>query len=126
MTAEQLRDRSWWSGPEVFVLVDDYDMVATGMDNPLTALRELLPHAKDIGLHVIVARSTAGASRALFDPLLQSIRELGSPGFVGTGSTDEGALLGPAKPQPSYPSGRGILVTRRQGAQLIQIATVDG
>jgi S-DNA-T family DNA segregation ATPase FtsK/SpoIIIE len=62
----------------------------------------------------------------LFDPLLQSIRELGSPGFVGTGSTDEGALLGPAKPQPSYPSGRGILVTRRQGAQLIQIATVDG
>ncbi|MGB2699142.1 MAG: type VII secretion protein EccCa [Candidatus Phosphoribacter baldrii] len=126
VTAEQLRDRSWWSGPEVFVLVDDYDMVATGMDNPLTALRELLPHAKDIGLHVIVARSTAGASRALFDPLLQSIRELGSPGFVGTGSTDEGALLGPAKPQPSYPSGRGILVTRRQGAQLIQIATVDG
>src|SRR5690606_27329122 len=25
VTAEQLRTRSWWEGPELFVLVDDYD-----------------------------------------------------------------------------------------------------
>jgi S-DNA-T family DNA segregation ATPase FtsK/SpoIIIE len=124
VTAEQLRTRSWWTGPEVFVLVDDYDMVATGMDNPLAGLRELLPHAKDVGLHVIIARRTAGASRALYDPLLQSMRDLGSPGFVGTGSTDEGALFGPARPLPSYPPGRGILVTRKHGAHLIQVATL--
>src|SRR3712207_9455800 len=24
----ELRDRSWWSGPDVYVLVDDYDLVA--------------------------------------------------------------------------------------------------
>ncbi len=124
VTAEQLRTRSWWSGPEVVVLVDDYDLVATGMDNPLMALRELLPHARDIGLHVVVARRTAGASRAMYDPLLQGIKDLGSPGFVGTGASDEGALIGPARPLPSYPPGRGILVTRRQGAKLVQIATI--
>ncbi|OLE28880.1 MAG: type VII secretion protein EccC, partial [Actinobacteria bacterium 13_1_20CM_3_71_11] len=29
VTAEQLRSRSWWRGPELYVLVDDYDLVAT-------------------------------------------------------------------------------------------------
>ena len=66
----------------------------------------------------------AGASRALYDPMIQSIRDLGSPGIVGTGSTDEGALLGQARPQPHYPPGRGVLVSRRAGTQLIQLATV--
>ena len=28
VTQQQLRDRSWWSGPEVYVVVDDYDLVA--------------------------------------------------------------------------------------------------
>jgi len=42
VTPAQLRARSWWSGPEVFVLVDDYDLVATPSGNPLTALLELL------------------------------------------------------------------------------------
>ncbi len=123
ITADQLRSRSWWSGPEVFVLVDDYDLVATGTDNPLVALRELLPQAKDVGLHLVIARRSAGASRALYEPLIQTVRDLGSPGFVGTGTADEGPLLGPAKPQPTYPPGRGMLVSRRLGAQLIQVAT---
>ncbi len=30
VTPQQLRDRSWWTGPELYVLVDDYDLVATG------------------------------------------------------------------------------------------------
>ncbi|MDT0347888.1 FtsK/SpoIIIE domain-containing protein, partial [Streptomyces litchfieldiae] len=29
VTPEQLRDRSWWTGPEIYLLVDDYDLVAT-------------------------------------------------------------------------------------------------
>ena len=37
VTPEQLRDRSWWTGPECFVLVDDYDLVTTGGTNPLHA-----------------------------------------------------------------------------------------
>ena len=28
VTQEQLRNRSWWKGPELFVIVDDYDLVA--------------------------------------------------------------------------------------------------
>ena len=69
----QLRARSWWSGPDIYVVVDDYDLVATSAGNPLLALLEYLPHAEDLGLHLIVARRSGGAARALFEPLLAGL-----------------------------------------------------
>jgi S-DNA-T family DNA segregation ATPase FtsK/SpoIIIE len=57
----------------------------------------------------------------MFDPLLMRIRELGSPGLVMSGDRNEGALLGNVKPE-KLPPGRGWLVTRREGARLIQVA----
>ena len=84
----ELRERSWWSGPEVVVLVDDYDLVAPGgaTVHPLLPLLEFLPQAKDVGLHVVVTRRCGGAARALFDPLLGRLRELAVPGLVMNGS----------------------------------------
>src|SRR5207249_599603 len=61
VTAEQLRHRSWWSGPELFVVVDDYDLVAGQGGSPLAVLAEFLPQARDIGLHLVVARRSGGA-----------------------------------------------------------------
>ncbi len=77
------------------LLVDDYDLVTPGGGavHPLLALAEFLPQAKDVGLHVVVARRCGGAGRALFDPVLGRVRELGAPGLVLNGSPDEGALL---------------------------------
>ena len=49
VTAEQLRDRSWWTGSEVYVLVDDYDLVSTSRGNPLRALVPYLAQASDLG-----------------------------------------------------------------------------
>jgi DNA segregation ATPase FtsK/SpoIIIE, S-DNA-T family len=121
VTAEQLRERSWWSGRQIIVLVDDYDLVATPSGNPLAALIDLLPHAKDIGLRVIVCRRTGGASRALFEPVLQRVRELGGSGLVLSGSGEEGILLGGTRPMP-LPPGRGVLVRRRGASELVQIA----
>ena len=122
----ELRDRSWWSGPEVVVLVDDYDLVApTGgtAGHPLLPLAEFLPQAKDVGLHLVVARRCGGASRALFDPLLGRLRELVAPGLVMNGSPDEGALVGTVKPRP-LPPGRAVLVDRHRGARRVQLAWV--
>ena len=121
VTAAQLRDRSWWKGPQLFVLVDDYDLVATAGGNPLAALSELLAQSKDIGLHVVVARRSGGAGRALFDPVIGRLRELAQPGLLLSGSKDEGALLGATKPMP-LPPGRAQLVTRRHGSELVQLA----
>jgi S-DNA-T family DNA segregation ATPase FtsK/SpoIIIE len=123
VTPEQLRARSWWEGPECFVLVDDYDLVATGMNNPLAPLVEHLAHARDVGLHLIVTRRAGGAAGAMYDPVIKALRELGSPGLVMSGDRNEGPLVGPARPAP-LPPGRGWLVTRKEGVRLIQLAQV--
>ena len=125
LTPDQLRSRSWWSGSDLFVIVDDYDLVS-GTRNPLLALSEFLPQARDVGLHVILARSAGGAGRAMFDPVIQRLREMGSPGLIMSGSKDEGALLGGIRPA-SQPCGRGFLVGRRNGSRLVQVALLgDG
>ncbi len=124
ITPEQLRTRSWWEGPECFVLVDDYDLVATGGSNPITPLIDYLAQARDVGLHLIVTRRAGGAGRAQFDPVLQRLRELGSPGIVMSGDRDEGALLGSVRPSPQ-PPGRGWMVSRRHGTRLIQLAYLE-
>ena len=80
VTPDQLRSRSWWTGAEVFVLVDDYDLVATQQSSPVAALQPLLAQARDVGLHVTVARRSGGASRALYEPVIQSLRDLAMPG----------------------------------------------
>jgi S-DNA-T family DNA segregation ATPase FtsK/SpoIIIE len=121
VTAEQLRNHSWWSGPELFIVVDDYDLVSTQSGNPLMPLLELLPQARDIGLHLVIARRMGGASRALYEPLIQRLRELGAPGIMLSGDKEEGVLLGNLKPQ-LLPPGRGQLVSRRLGTTLVQTA----
>jgi len=121
VTPEQLRARSWWTGPELFVLVDDYDLVAAAPANPLLALAEFLPQARDIGLHLVLTRRTGGAARALYDPIIQRLRELATTGLVMSGDPDEGPLVGPVRPGP-LPAGRGRLVTRKTGTRLVQLA----
>ncbi|MEZ0362400.1 type VII secretion protein EccCa [Mycobacterium sp. pUA109] len=120
VTAAQLRTRSWWSGPEVYLVIDDYDLVATAAGNPLTPILEFLPHAGDLGLHIVLARRTGGAARAMFEPLLAGLRDLGAMGLMLSGHPDDGPLLGSVRPVP-LPPGRGTLLTRG-GAQRIQVA----
>lgn len=122
LTPDQLRSRSWWNGPELFLIIDDYDMVATS-DNPLRGIAELLPQARDIGLHVLMSRQFGGAGRALFDPVVQRIKEMGSPGLIMSGNKDEGVLLGNVKAH-KLPAGRGYFVDRRSGTRLIQTAQI--
>jgi S-DNA-T family DNA segregation ATPase FtsK/SpoIIIE len=121
ITPDQLSARSWWTGPECFVLVDDYDLVATGPNNPILPLLEYLAQARDVGLHLVLTRRSGGAGRALYEPVIQRLRELSSPGVVMSGDAAEGALLGNVRPG-SLPPGRGWLVTRREGVRLVQLA----
>ncbi|MBB4960237.1 S-DNA-T family DNA segregation ATPase FtsK/SpoIIIE [Micromonospora polyrhachis] len=121
VTAEQLRDRSWWQGSQLYVLVDDYDLVAGAQNNPLAPLGEFLAQAEDIGLHLIVARRTAGAARGAYEQVQLQLRELGVPGILMSGAADEGPLLGNVRPS-AQPPGRGWLVDRRHGPRLVQLA----
>jgi S-DNA-T family DNA segregation ATPase FtsK/SpoIIIE len=121
VTPEQLRNRSWYKGSDLYLLVDDYDLVVTSSNNPLAPLLDFLAQGRDIGLHVIITRRIGGAARAMFDPMIARIRELASPGMLLSGPSDEGPLLGNVKPQ-QLPPGRGWLITRRTGAGLVQLA----
>lgn len=120
LTPQQMRERSWWSGPDVFVVVDDYDLVATSTGNPLLPLLDYLPHGRDVGLHLVVARRSGGAGRALYDPVIARMRDLVPTGLVMSGHRDEGNLIGSVRPT-EMPPGRATLVTR-SGTSLIQIA----
>ncbi|MCR6484982.1 type VII secretion protein EccCb [Amycolatopsis sp. OK19-0408] len=124
ITQEQLRNRSWWTGPELFILVDDYDLVATSTSNPLRPLAEFLPQAKDVGLHLVVVRRAGGGSKALYDPIIGKLREVAQPGLVMNGSREEGALVGTVR-AGAMPPGRGTLVSRKFGKQLIQVSWID-
>jgi S-DNA-T family DNA segregation ATPase FtsK/SpoIIIE len=117
----QLRTRSWWSGPDIYVLVDDYDLVANPGGNPLAALVEYLPYARDVGLHLIVARRSGGAERALFEPLLAGLRDLGCMTLTMSGRPGEGAPWGSGR-LVRLPPGRGVLSTRPGDEQLVQVA----
>ncbi|PAZ14867.1 type VII secretion protein EccC [Streptomyces sp. SA15] len=123
VTAQQLRDRSWWRGPTVFVVIDDYDLVATSSGNPLAGLTELLPFARDVGVRFVIARSTAGAGRASYEAFMQRVKELGAQGVVLAGDPGEGDLLGGVRPRP-MPAGRGVFVSRRRGKPLVQVGLV--
>jgi S-DNA-T family DNA segregation ATPase FtsK/SpoIIIE len=120
VTTAQLRDRSWWTGPECFVLVDDYELVVSGAGNPLAGLVDFLAQARDIGLHLVLARRAGGAGRALYEPMIQRLREVSTPGLLLSGEREEGALVGDVRPRP-LPPGRALLVNRRDGARLIQV-----
>ena len=113
------REAPRWAGPKLFVLIDDYEMIAATQPNPLLPLLEFLPVSRDVGLHVVLTRSSGGSSGASFEPLQKRLRELGTPGLLLSGSKDEGAVLHGQKFE-SMPTGRGKLVDRRTGAKVIQ------
>jgi S-DNA-T family DNA segregation ATPase FtsK/SpoIIIE len=125
VTQQQLRDRSWWKGPHVFVVVNDYELASTSMNHAMTPLADFVSLASDIGLHIIIARGSGGAGRAVFsDVIVTRMKDAQAPALIMSGSKDEGALFGDVKPR-SLPVGRGVWVTR-SGKGLIQTAHAPG
>jgi S-DNA-T family DNA segregation ATPase FtsK/SpoIIIE len=113
VTAEQRRDRSWWRGPECFILVDDYDRVAGAAADPLAPLLGYLPVAREIGLHLVVA-GPRDALAALHGSM------------TGPGGPARLVLPGPSgsrhAPEAPLPPGRGRLTTSSGESRLVQLA----
>lgn len=108
-------------GPQLVVVVDDYDILASGGTDPLRTLLPYLPAARDLRLHILIARPVAGASRALYEPVLQAVRDTGGSGFVMSGDRAEGQLF-PGIRAESLPPGRGRWVRRGERSVLVQVA----
>lgn len=123
VTAEQLATRGWWRGPELFVVIDDHELTYQRGAELLAPLAEFVPQAKDVGLHVVLARTTAGAGYG--DTLVNALWSMATPGLVGNGDLREGPLVGTAWPSSLMP-GRAVVVDRVGGRQLVQIALTEG
>jgi S-DNA-T family DNA segregation ATPase FtsK/SpoIIIE len=107
--------------PRVVVLADDYDMVASAGTEPLRPLMRYLPSARDLGLHVVVARPVAGASRAMYDLSLQSVHDAGGSALIMSGDRSEGQILPRVYAEPQ-PPGRGLFVRRGEQPHVVQVA----
>ena len=121
ISAQQLRDRSWWTGGEVYVVVDDYDLVMSPTGNPLLPLVEFVALGRDLGFHLVLARRVSGAARSAFEPLMGRLHEVGTPGLILSGDRQEGAVIGTHRAS-EQPPGRGLLAHRRRPPVLVQTA----
>lgn len=122
ISSRELRLRDWWSGPELYAVVDDYDLVSgqAGQRGPLAPLADYLTHAADIGFHLVIARRVTGAGRALLsDPLISRMQEFGTGGLILSGDPREGVLIGDQR-AARRPAGRGTLVGRRIQPAIVQ------
>ncbi|MDO4928812.1 MAG: type VII secretion protein EccCa [Corynebacterium sp.] len=117
ITPAELQARSWWSGPEILVVIDDADLLDFSL---LQRLFEHLPHARDIGLHVIVAHKIGSAAKALFQPFLAEIRDQIPQVIILDGAAEDGPLFH-VRPD-SQPPGRGHIVVGGQQLGMFQIA----
>jgi S-DNA-T family DNA segregation ATPase FtsK/SpoIIIE len=96
VSAAQLRDRSWWTGAELWLVVDDLDLLPA--PNPLAPLGSLLPHAAEIGLHVVVAQRSG---TRLPDPFASALLDLGATRIELRGAPPgRGELTGRASTGP--------------------------
>ncbi|MFE6739143.1 type VII secretion protein EccCa [Streptomyces tubercidicus] len=116
---EELEPGSWGGGPRIVVLVDDYDVLTTAGQEPLAPFLPYIPSAVDIGLHFVLTRRVAGASRGIYEPLVQGLRESGCSALLMAGDRGEGQLF-PGVYASQQPAGRGVLIRRGQPNRLIQ------
>jgi S-DNA-T family DNA segregation ATPase FtsK/SpoIIIE len=98
LTADVIRKRSWWTGPELFVIIDDIHLVAPGgamigMTNPLTPLYELLEGRSDLGLHVYITGLAQGFGAArMSNRAFKALEAAQAPVLLFSGPIAEGVL----------------------------------
>ena len=120
ISPEQLRERNWWSGPELYLCIDDADLLEEQL---LLPLKEFLPLSADIGLHVVLARKAGGFNRSLFGPLMSELKDQVPDVIVMDADREDGPIFG-VKTTTQQP-GRAVLVTHGHNAGTIHIAQPD-
>ncbi|MFB8775230.1 type VII secretion protein EccCa [Streptomyces broussonetiae] len=124
ITPARMRRADWWNGPRLFVLVDDYDMLGSGpMNAPFEPLLDQLALGWEVGLHMVVARASTGAGRAMGDHLMRRLQEVNTPTLLLSCPPSEGYVIGNTKGR-LLPPGRAVRIARRRTVQ-VQTALLD-
>jgi S-DNA-T family DNA segregation ATPase FtsK/SpoIIIE len=118
VTPRQLRQRSWWKGLDLYIVVDDTDMLGT-RSSPLAPLVPYIAQGSDLGLHLILARRTGGAARATYEATFQAMNDMGTPGVLFSGDRREGRIANGVFSK-ELPPGRAQLALRGRRPELLQ------
>jgi S-DNA-T family DNA segregation ATPase FtsK/SpoIIIE len=106
------------------LLVDDYDVLAASATQPLGPFVPFLAAGRDLGLHVVMTRRVAGASRGLYEPFTLGVRESGALGLLMSGDRTEGQLFAGVRPM-TLPVGRAQYVRPGEPGRTVQTAFLD-
>ena len=98
------RASCWWSTTST--------SSGSGGTEPLKPLLPFLPSARDLGLHVLLTRPVAGASRAMYDVSMQTLRDTGGTVLLMSGERGEGQIVPGVFAEQMLP-GRGPDPARR-------------
>ncbi|MGB7448192.1 MAG: type VII secretion protein EccCa [Ornithinimicrobium sp.] len=110
--------------PRIIVMADDYEAMTAGGVSPLHPLIPYLPIAREIGLHLFLARRAQGAARGLLEPSLAAVRESDATALLFSADPAEGPLVGSVSPA-RLPQGRALLVRPGRQVRTVQTAWQD-
>ncbi|MGV0743863.1 type VII secretion protein EccCa [Mycolicibacterium sp. XJ870] len=95
ITAAERKARSWWQGPEIFIVIDDYQIVAPRHSSP--PVHELAPWMRNDalarGFHFVIARNSQGLMMSEHsDPILKQLAEDRAPAVLLSADKFDGAV----------------------------------
>jgi S-DNA-T family DNA segregation ATPase FtsK/SpoIIIE len=109
-TLQERRRRSWWQGPEIFLIVDDYAMAHNAAPSAFAPLAPYWGNAQQLGIHAVVACPMGLANRMLgaTHTLPKLNNDSGGATLLMNGIRTDGPVAG-IKLEPRVP-GRGVLI----------------
>jgi len=113
-----------WTGPEIFLVVDDAERLPQGMEAAFKDLVSAANAASDVGFRVIYARQFGGwGSAGQRDPLLGAMKQAGAQLLVMDSDMEEGPARGRWRGH-SMPVGRGFLMSTTDSGLYVQVGRV--
>lgn len=115
-----------WSGPEIWLVIDDAQRLPAGFDSPLEPIARFVEAGADVGLRIIYTRAFGGLMSSMgADPVLRRLRESRAALLVMDSDPDDGFIQGRWKGHP-MPPGRGYLMnTAESGESGIYVQVAD-
>ena len=136
-TVEQLQNRTYFTGKEIYVVIDNFFRLSTGFvgrtdfdDEQLgpESVTRLLQSGVDLGVHFIVSDDTGFADRVKASPFLIALRDKQmAPILQLAGQPSSGSPIGQAfhlKPVRWRP-GQGRLIVDAEDYTTVQTAFLD-
>lgn len=124
-TAADKRERNWWTGPEVFIIIDDYDLVAPRGSTP--PVHELIGWVRkdgfERGIHVIIATNSDNIGVSLMsDPIIKQMSQDRAPALLLSTDKLQGAYGNTKFVQHGIPGRATYVEVKARRNERVQLA----